>query len=74
MAKDSGPIVPPLDILRLDDKGELWVEPAVDIETAKARLRVLGVAKPGKYVVFNQQTGSRRFFTVDENGQVSEGV
>ena len=53
---------------------ELRIEPADDIESAKARLRVIGATIPRRYIIFTLKTGNRRFFTVDESGDVSEGV
>ena len=68
-------MIPPLDIFKIDPYGDLrWIEPARNLESAKARLAVLGTAMPGKYVILSQQTGNQRFFTVEEDGEVSEGV
>ncbi len=68
-------MIPPLDIFVIDPYGDVrWFETARDIEAAKARLRVLGADTPGKYVIFSRATGNRRFFTVEEDGEVSEGV
>ena len=68
-------MIPPLDIFKIYAYGDVrWFEPARDIESAKARLRTLGAAMPGKYVIISEITGNQRFFTVEENGEVSEGV
>ena len=68
-------MIPPLDILMVDPSGDLkWLELTRDIEAAKSRLKVLGAAMPGKYVIFSHRSGNRRFFTVDASGDVSEGV
>jgi hypothetical protein len=68
-------MIPPLDILRVDPSGDLkWLELTRDIDAAKVRLKVLGAATPGKYVVFSHRSGNRRFFTVDQSGDVTEGV
>ena len=68
-------MIPPLDIFKIDPYGDVrWLEHAGNMEAAKVRLQVLGAAMPGKYVLFSQQSGNRRFFTVNEDGEVSEGV
>lgn len=68
-------MIPPLDIFKIDPYGDFrWFEPARDIESAKARLRALGVAMPANYVIISEITRNQRFFTVEENGEVSEGV
>lgn len=68
-------MIPPLDIFKIDPYGDLrWIEPARNMESAKSRLRVLGADMPGKYVIFSRETGNRRFFTIEEDGEVSEGV
>ena len=72
---DSLEMIPPLDIFKIDPYGDVrWLEPARDIESAKARLRTLGAAMPGKYVIISEISGNQRFFTVEVNGEVSEGV
>lgn len=68
-------MIPPLDIFKIDPYGDLrWIEPARDMESAKVRLRMLGPAMQGKYVILSQTTGNQRFFTIEEDGEVSEGV
>ena len=68
-------MIPPLDIFKIDSYGDLrWIEPARDMESAKVRLRMLGAAMQGKYVILSQTTGNQRFFTIEEDGEVSEGV
>ena len=68
-------MIPLLDIFKIDPYREVrWLEPVRDVEAARARLRVLGEGMPGKYGIFTEKTGNRRFFTVEENGEVSEGA
>jgi len=45
------------DIFRRDDEGEVWVEAARDLETAKSRIIELSANTPGQYVVFSQRSG-----------------
>ena len=45
------------DIFRRDTRGEVWVEAARDLETAKSRIIELSAATPGQYVVFSQRSG-----------------
>ena len=45
------------DIFRRDSCGEVWVEAARDLETAKGRIIELAVDRPGQYVVFSHRSG-----------------
>ena len=36
-----------------------WVEAAVSLDDAKARIQVLQIDLPGEYFIFNQKTGAR---------------
>ena len=66
-------MIPPLEIFKMDYSGDVrWLEPAKDIEAAKARLKALGMVMPGRYVLFSQKTGNRLIFQVDEEGQLLE--
>jgi hypothetical protein len=65
--------MPALEIFKMDCSGEVrWLEPAKDIESAKARLKVLGRVMPGKYILFSQKTGNRLIFQVNEGGELLE--
>ncbi len=45
------------DIFRRDAGGEVWVEAARDLETAKGRVIELAAQAPGQYVIFSQRSG-----------------
>jgi len=52
----------PFDIFKQQPDGnEYWIEAAQDLETAKARARVLAEAFPGKYVIVDNATGEKIF-------------
>ena len=66
-------MIPPLDIFWVDSYGNVrWFEHAGDFDAAKARLKALGIAIPGRYVVFSERTGHRTVFNVDKRGQLSD--
>ena len=48
---------PSFDIFRRDAVGDVWVEAARDLDTAKSRLIELAAEAPGQYVIFNQRSG-----------------
>ena len=52
-------MLPPFDILKVESSGPRWMETAVDLERAKARVKVLAASSPGAYIIFNQETGLR---------------
>ena len=47
---------PTFDILRKFSSELIWIETAVDLESAKLRLAQLAAVSPGEYVVFDQRT------------------
>jgi hypothetical protein len=48
------------DIFREQPDGNAyWIEAAPDLETAKARVRVLAEAFPGQYVIVDKTTGEK---------------
>lgn len=64
-------MIAPFDILKIDDNGELlWVEAAPDLDTAKERVRAMGSASPGRYVILSQRTGNKLPVEVDHRGQL----
>ena len=52
-------MVPTLDIFRIESGGVRWCEAAATFETAKARIQKLDLSLPGKYFIFDHQTGLR---------------
>jgi hypothetical protein len=47
---------PTFDILKKLSSELIWVEAAMDLESAKLRLTELAAASPDEYVVFDQRT------------------
>jgi hypothetical protein len=69
----SPPSEKPLDIFKMDTPNYVrWLEPAADLKSAKTRLKVLGAAMPGKYVVFSRKNRERIMFAVGEDGRLKQ--
>jgi hypothetical protein len=47
------------------DGNAYWIDAAPDLETAKARVRVLAKSFPGQYVVVDNATGEKFFIGSD---------
>jgi len=45
-----------LDIFRKDLRGNIWLDCARDLETARYRMGQLALISPGEYFVFDQRT------------------
>src|SRR5260370_13940233 len=52
-------MIPPFDIFKVESIGPRWMEPAADLERAKARVKVLAASSPGEYIIVSQQTGEK---------------
>ena len=52
-------MLPPFDIFKVESGGLRWMEVAVDLERAKARVKVLGASSPGEYIIHNHNTGEK---------------
>jgi hypothetical protein len=52
-------MVPSLDIFRIESGDLRWCEAAADMETAKARIRMLALSSRGNYFIFDQKSGRR---------------
>ena len=63
------------DIFRKEPHGEhRWIEAAMDLDAARARVRVIGSISPGEYLVRNQRTGDRIVISIaGPDGHISEG-
>jgi len=47
-------------ILKKQPNGSLhWVEAAIDIQSARARIQALGEYYPGEYVILHKKTGKK---------------
>jgi hypothetical protein len=56
-------VIAPLDIFRKESYStSVWIESCLDLETAKARIRMLMVSNPGEYFIFSTKTGHKQFF------------
>lgn len=52
-----------------------WIEPAMDLDAAKMRVRAIGSTTPGEYLIRNHRTGNRIVITVSgpsDEGHVSD--
>jgi hypothetical protein len=53
-------MIPEYDIFRFDNTGAtLWIEPAMTLNDAKARIQQLRATTPGDYLIFNQTTAEK---------------
>jgi hypothetical protein len=51
---------PEYDIFRVHSDGTtLWLEPAMTLDAAKARIQLLGATQTGDYLIFNQTTAEK---------------
>ena len=50
---------PAFDIFQVEDSGVLWIGSAATVEDAKEHLRQIAARAPGKYLLFDQKTGTR---------------
>lgn len=53
------------DIFKSEAHGApLWIEAVADLDSAKARVRAIGAAAPGKYFILDQTTGNQIAITI----------
>jgi hypothetical protein len=52
-------MIPPFDIFKVESSVLRWMEAAVDLGRAKARVKVLAASSPGEYIILNQNTGEK---------------
>lgn len=50
---------PAFDIFQLEDSGVLWLGSADTIEDAKEQVRQMAARVPGRYMLFDQKTGTK---------------
>jgi hypothetical protein len=60
-------MVPSLDIFRIESGDLRWCEAAVNMETAKARIKKLALSSRGSYFIFNQKSGQRIHVSVESD-------
>jgi len=53
---------PPIDIFRVVEQGYVWIEPALDMDEATARVQSF---QRGEYLLADQRTGDRVSLCVD---------
>ncbi len=64
-------LVPPFDIFRvLNDQKPLWIEAAVTLDDAIARVRQIGAAQSGQYFIHSQKTDVEIAMTVRRSANV----
>lgn len=50
-------MTPKYDIFRRNKQGmEMWIEPALTLDGAKARIQELGATEPGDFFIFNHKS------------------
>src|SRR5260221_10025749 len=52
-------MLPPFDIFKVESSGLRWMEVAVDFESAKARVKVLGATLPREDINLNQKKSEK---------------
>ena len=50
---------PAFDIFKVEDSGVLWLGSAATVEDAKEQVRQIAARAPGKYLLFDQKTGTK---------------
>jgi hypothetical protein len=64
-------MIPPFDIFRvLNDQKPLWIEAAVTLDDAIARVRQIGTIRSGKYFIHSRKTGVEIAMTVRRSTNV----
>jgi hypothetical protein len=59
---------PAFDIFQLEDSGVLWIGSAATVEDAKEHLRQIAARAPGKYLLFDQKTGTKLVIELPGSG------
>ena len=57
--------IPQYDIFKMKKGEYVWLETAVTLDDAKARVQELGAAEPGEYVIFDEKNCDRISLTVE---------
>jgi hypothetical protein len=52
-------VSPAFDIFQVEDSGVLWIGSATTVEDAKEHVRQIAARAPGKYLLFDQKTGTK---------------
>jgi CheY-like chemotaxis protein len=69
LPEPSAPPAAAFDLFRIESDGQIrWLEAVPDLHTAKARLQILGVSAPGRYLVFSQATENKLPYEVNSQG------
>jgi hypothetical protein len=64
----------PFDIFQAETSGDvLWLESAVTLEEAHARVQELAAHSPGEYLLLNQKTGDKIVIKPGGTGEASGG-
>ena len=64
-------MIPPFDIFRVANDGQLiWKAAADNLESAQRRIKLLMGVEPGDYVIYSQKTGHK---TLVRSGNPTEG-
>jgi len=59
------PVSALFDIFLVGENGQVrWIEAVKDLETARARVEILGNNSPGEYLIVNEDTGTKTVIKV----------
>jgi hypothetical protein len=59
---------PAFDIFQVQDSGVLWLGSAATAEDAKEQVRQMAARAPGKYLLFDQKTGTKQVMELHSVG------
>lgn len=59
---------PSFDIFQVEDSGVLWIGSAATVDDAKQQVRQIAPRVPGKYLLFDQHTGTKLVFELRAAG------
>ena len=68
-------IEPEFDLIRLDSKDNVggdWIGIANSLGEAVETIRILGATKPGKYLVYSQEAGSKAIYQATKDNVTLE--
>jgi len=63
---------PAFDIFQVQDSGVLWLGSAATVEDAKEQVRQIAARAPGKYLLFDQKTGTKLVIELHHAGGTVE--
>ena len=52
-------MIPPFDIFRVEGGHPIWLDTALSLEAAKARVEAIGAERPGTYLILGVYSGQK---------------